>query len=155
MTNEEAKQEAIKKAYGKSYTMCKPFIDQNGWCVVFKDSDEKFKGIAGNQTHFEENEIEGGICTHSIHGKGISFKPKSLGDLECNNGWIRIEPDGSNLPATSPQLYNVYYDGSLNSFSKKETDFKFPYSCIKIGIMHKQRLITHYKPITPELRPIY
>jgi len=98
MTNEQAKQQAIKRAYGESYELCKLFIDQNGWCVIFKDADENFKGIAGNQTHFKESEIEGGQCLHSVHGKGISFKPKSLGDLDSNNGWIRIEPDGSNLP---------------------------------------------------------
>lgn len=146
MTNEQAKQEAIKKAYGESYELCRPFIDKNGWCVVFKDCDEKFKGIAGNQTHFQENEIEGGQCTHSIHGKGISFKPKSLGDIEHNNGWIRIEPDESNLPDDETFRYKV---------CKGEIIHNSTYNLRETLELHKIYELTHYKPIEPELRPIY
>jgi len=153
MTNEEAKQEAIKKAYGDNYELCKP--DENGWIYhkIIGHGKKTFNhphnfGYADNRTIIE-------TCLDHSNPGNYKWRLRSISFIEDNNSWIRIEPDGSNLPATSPQLYNVYYDGSLNSFSKKETDFKFPYSCIKIGIMHKQRLITHYKPITPELKPIY
>lgn len=142
--------ELIKKAYGQSWLLCQPFTDDNGWCVVFKDDDSNFKGIAGYQTHFKEDEIEGGQLTHSVHGKGISFRPKSLHGIEHNNGWTKIEFDGSNLP--EPGCY--YF---LNIDNIKD-DGRSVYQFDDLRKDQFARWFTHFKEI-PEIpkipKPLY
>ena len=75
MTNLEAKQEAIKKAYGKYWEILYEYVDKNGWCYGF------FKTKTYFQTEFTSDK----------------WRPKSLSGIELNNGWIRIESE-ADLP---------------------------------------------------------
>jgi hypothetical protein len=134
------KLEKIKEAYGISWDLCKDYIDENGYCVVFKDSDQNYKGIAGNQTHFKEDEIEGGQMTHSVYGSGISFRPKSLSGIETNNDWQKIESEDDLPKEEGFYLFN-HKDGET---------YQFMY-CPGF----KMTLCTHWKPIVKDLPPIY
>lgn len=134
MTNQEAKQEAIKKAYGEHWDEVQKIsnIDENGWT----DSHSFPSEYVIAQTTLQRGEDP----------MDFSARPKSLIGIEDNNGWIRIEPDGSNLP-------DIHIDFIWLRKLDGETKDKF-----HINGHSKSDIIkgyTHYKPITPELKPIY
>ncbi|RZK62257.1 MAG: hypothetical protein EOO95_15275 [Pedobacter sp.] len=143
LTNEQAKQEAIKKAFKEcGYEKLLP-LNVNGWVKV-----KPHQYI--NSSLFERLKINNHI--HSI-------RPKSLKHLDTNNGWVRIEHDGSNLPTDWKGRYRVMQAGI-----KEPWDAIF--DCGKFCIWHTSHVNlsktllsidnpTHYKPITPELKPIY
>ena len=141
------KQELIKQAYGKSWELCRPFIDENGFCVVFKDSDHEFIGVAGNETHFKEHEIEGGQLNHSIFGKGISFRPKTLNGIEHNNGWTKIESE-NDLPVDHGCIYKVW-------LHKNDRPARSYYSLTDLIADYKHGIILHYKAIKEDRPPLY
>lgn len=76
------------------------------------------------------------------------WRPKSLDRFEDNNGWTRIDPDGSNLPKDEAVKYRCahFIDGIVTY-----TDFM----CENVKINFYRKVITHYKPIEQELLPIY
>lgn len=139
MTNEEAKQEAIKKAYGEHWDKVKDHVKESGGLsyqdctLIFGDIDFYFGDNA--LSHIWENDYSG------------YYFPKEIFNINNNNGWIRIEQDGSNLPTDTDKRYRA---GTLcengdfipNQFHYAAKDLKYTAS-------------THYKPITPELKPIY
>ena len=84
MTNEKLKQESIKNAYGEYWEQCK--IDENGWC----DYDDWLNFI-GQSIYYDLFDWK--------------MRPKSLFGIDNNNGWIRIEEDGSNLPKQSGEYW--------------------------------------------------
>lgn len=132
MTNEQAKQEAIKKAYGEHWDIVNSFVDKNGWMFTI-DFPTKNNNI----------KLE-------FHSNGYSLRPKSLANIEDNNGWIRIEPDGSNLPSESGHYKSYSIDDDVGGIHFYDTELKQWFS----GLIKIQG-ITHYKPIEPELQPIY
>jgi len=147
MTNERAKQEAIKKAYGELYERFNTLqvIDENGY-VTYGES----------MTDIAVHPFELGFNPETeIQWNGTRWRPINLIGLHHNNGWIRIEPDGSNLPETKPTKYKVYYDGSLPNLREPHKNNDDLFTCISVRLLYSKRLITHYKPITPELKPIY
>lgn len=95
MTNEDLKLEAIKKAYGGYWEEMSPFVDENGWF----DKNSFYKNIFS----FEVYQSQDLIFTH----KDDNMIPTSIAGIENNNGWIRIEEDGSNLPKEPYGLYTV------------------------------------------------
>jgi len=127
----KAKQEAIKKAYGEHFETVKTFIDENGWMFTI-DFPTQNNSI----------DIE-------FHKNGYSLRPISLSNIEFNNGWTRIEPDGSNLPEKDGN-YKIMTDiGMLNESFPFLRDVEHNYTSWTDGG------ITHYKPIEKELLPIY
>ena len=50
MTNSEAKQEAIKNAYGEFWETVKDYVDGNGWCSARKNIG--FEKIISNPLEF-------------------------------------------------------------------------------------------------------
>jgi len=132
MTNAEAKQEAIKKAYGDLYEPNYHHINEDGLIHYISESNLVGLNIYGNKFH--------------SNGSG-SFVLKELWDIQNNNGWIRIEPDGSNLPADNIlfKSYNEYQDKIAPNILDRDT----------IISRFKLKTCTHYKPIIPELKPIY
>jgi hypothetical protein len=135
MTNQEAKLEAIKKAYEK--------WNPKTFSIIGK--------VLNTDGFFHDDYINDFVSTSECDQKTIGLgnllhRPKSLASLESNNGWTRIEPDGSNLP-TEEIEYRVLVEGQyLNNcyFNLKYNQFyDFP------------NRITHYKPIEKELLPIY
>ena len=137
MTNKEAKQKAIEKAYGEHWDMVKDFpISEDGCVRLFNDNPivEKAK-----------------LSCMNIHSRLEAwYCPFSIADLHYNNGWTRIEPDGSNLPDKNGLFemckrledgsWHVSYD-EVHACDLREyiAEFKF----------------THYKEIEEELMPIY
>lgn len=129
ITNEQAKQEVIIKEFKKAgYAFLLP-LNVNGWIKVKPDQYDS--------PLFERLKINSKI--HSI-------RPKSLKNLDTNNGWIRIEPDGSNLPEkrSAVDMWKVIQNNEVTEYNTN-------------GVIHhfKRGSVTHYKPITPELKPIY
>ncbi len=127
MTNKEAKQEAIKKAYGNFYDPNKDLIHSDGTVTEFIGSKMEEKGLI--MDYFNQRAT-----------------PQSLQGIKDNNGWIRIEPDGSNLPTDSSKMYKSIINGEVNN-NNLNTGW------IRSG--WEMGHITHYKPITAELKPIY
>ncbi|SMC45958.1 hypothetical protein [Pedobacter africanus] len=139
-TNDQAKQEAIKAAYGKYYDELKPYIGPDGWinggdklysdyCRKFEDID--FSNPFGNQ----------------------SWRPIELTNLESNNGWTRIEPDGSNLPACG--RFKVCNIDKLDLSEESKLILAQTFSADAVCEYFKYKVITHYKPIVEEPKPIY
>lgn len=130
MTNEQAKQEAIKKAYGDKYDLVSDGLYGSWYMLKLNETPSTFG--------FKDNEVQ-----KSSSG---GFRPISLTGIHDNNGWIRIEPDGSNLPAENDIKYKVIQEGEI-------LDVRLSFQSIRKAF--EQNYISHYKPIEPELKPIY
>lgn len=99
MTNEQAKQEAIKKAWiylidEIPYKLREKQINQDGYLTTI----ESPANLCVRQD----------LCSkiHNIIDWEM-WRPKTLDYIDDNNGWIRIEPDGSNLPTSGNfRVYN-------------------------------------------------
>lgn len=133
MTNEQAKQEAIKKAYGNHYNIFKP--NENGIGSAIGGIDEnKYETISNGYVN--------------------TYRPKVLRGIENNNGWIRIEPDGSNLPEDDGK-YKLCFENNIvqeRTYTLAELIYRYQRFKSQSEIYND---LTHYKPITPELLPIY
>ena len=125
---ESKKQEAIKKAYGKHYKLCKP--DQQG----YTESDEEILGL----------EFCGDGVDYLDFGCSNKWRPESLSGIENNNGWISIEPDGSNLPKIDFHTKHWFCNGESTWIATMSLD-------MKIG----NDPITHYQPMIVPKPPIY
>lgn len=139
MTNEQAKQEAIKKAYGEYYEPNFHHINENG--LIHYISEPNLIGLK--------------IYGDKFHSNGFgSFVLKELWDIENNNGWTRIEPDGSNLPAIKADCEWINMNSSTQNIHRFR---RFEFDDLETE-KEKQELIedfTHYKPIAPPRKPIY
>lgn len=146
MTNEEAKQEAIKKSWTDEvgldeYERLSKYIMDSGF-IDFDYSDEG-KILCSQYNNLSKKGL--------IFNDQFRFIPFSLCGMHNNNGWIRIEPDGSNLPADFTKNYKT---GKFNQDGKFDIDSK-DYGVIFVEKRFQSKLITHYKPIKEELKPIY
>lgn len=136
MTNAEAKQQAIKKAYGELW----PTVEEFTYVDSGKCHTSFYKP---NQNIFDFRTLPDPTREKFFfYGQNGHVLPKSIEGIENNNGWIRIEPDGSNLPDSSEVVKWInIYSGDSKQFCIDDR--------IEIGDF------THYKPITAELKPIY
>lgn len=141
MKNEQAKQEAIKKAYGEYWPIVEEFTDLNsGKChTSFYKPDQKIFDFRELPKQIKEN--------YHFYGQNGYVLPKSIEGIEHNNGWIRIEPDGSNLPKDAETRYRT---GTL-CFNGDFIPNQFHYAAKDLKLV----AATHYKPITPEPKPVY
>lgn len=148
MTNEELKLEAIKKAYGDKWDNVKdhirvydgsvatfPFLMEEG----HEDDGFYYKELGYN--HTDINPYIGGDMEPS------RWRVKALDDIEDNNGWVCIEPDGSNLPESGD--YYMY-----NSRNEKD-DGRNMYTFHKERAVDFSKWFTHYKLIEKPLLPVY
>ncbi|WP_285011228.1 hypothetical protein [Pedobacter faecalis] len=138
MTNEQARLEVIKAAYvpkhatEEEFAEMLPFIDtKTGWfhCIEYSRATGK------TAKWYKE------------------FLPYELRHLSDNNGWIRIEPDGSNLPEVG--RHKVCNIERLNLLPESELMLAQTFSSDSVGDLFEKKIITHYKPITEEPKPIY
>lgn len=151
LTNKQAKQEAIKKSvndYYDNYPLVKPYVQGNGYFPItngyisnLNDDVKAFYKSLDGVDYLQAEDHE----KYNSH-----FRPKELSkiiaDIETNNGWTRIEPDGSNLPDKATTLRFITRGGNIeNCFFTNDRQCLNYYS----------RLFTHYKPIEKELLPIY
>lgn len=131
-----AKQEAIKKAYGEFWETVKDHVDENGW-INCKDIDYfKDCGFMRDQVHYIDNGREWD------NFKIIFWRIPSLQGIENNNGWIRID-DFVKYTDEKFWIFNSHtndlYQGQLFD------DDMFPIN----------RYATHYQPIQKPKLPIY
>lgn len=80
-----------------------------------------------------------------------TFTHKTLIGINDNNGWILIEPDGSNLPNDNNSMYHLGYMSYDNKFIKLKSTVYYQ----RVKDYFLKHRITHYKPIKEELKPIY
>lgn len=140
MTNKEAKQEAIKKAYGEHWDKVKEFCDSDGWITNKWIAHGVSRGISYQDAGFSFEEI---FCQH-FNSSDNTWRLKSIYSILTNNGWIRIEPDGSNLPTS-----DIGYKFSRKDESIGEANLG------GINTLFRSDHITHYKPIKEEPKPVY
>lgn len=82
MNNLEAKQEAIKKAYGEYWENVKDYVDGNGWIKCKDIHYHKDLGLMRDQIHYIDNGKEWD------NFEIISWRIPILQGIENNNGWI-------------------------------------------------------------------
>ena len=127
MTNEEAKQQAIKNAYGEYWDEVKNQVDENGFIEIFKLPP---------------------ILFDTVMNEGSSkWRPKSLQGIDNNNGWIRIESD-NDLPKDDIDCHFIV--GKLCYNGLWDNQLKYFY-CGRNKIIG----VTYYKIIEIPKPPIY
>jgi len=133
MTNLEAKQEAIKKAYCNNWDKVKDYVDENGWIFW---SDKNPIGIYNNRylEYKEENPNY--------------WRPKSLQGIENNKGWIRIESK-DDLPKNDMYVH-IIFNKKVNIAFLCNSEFYNPNK-----VKYYKKRVTHYKPIEESNPPIY
>lgn len=134
-TNEEAKQEAIKAAYGENWDKWEHLIDSDGWLETEPLSEEEY------------------LLTIAYDGYDFTSckRPSSLRELDDNRGWTRIEPDGSNLPTDDTLKYKTGFFASTGKFIFMD----HPHTIEQVKYDFEENGNTHYKPIIEDKPPIY
>ena len=123
-----AKQEAIKNAYGEYWENVKDYVDNDGW---INNSIPKFTfGQLKNLDLEYKNDV--------------FFRPKSLQGIENNNGWIRIESE-----ADLPKEEGLYFTMRRDKTKVEITHFFYELS------KEFKKVATHYQPIEKPKPPIY
>jgi len=136
MTNQQRKQKAIQEAYGEHWEQVRLRVNENGWYSLPNGKkSESFCDFLGN-------------CDMRA---AADFRPKSLSGIDTNNGWTRIEPDGSNLPVEGGKFKvgMKFYDSDI--FIEEDAI----YNHIEVLNAYSIGLITHYRPVTELPKPIY
>ena len=129
MTNLEAKQEAIKKAYGEYFI----HADINGWI--------KFGMYCPSDLGIEDyDEIVDTI--------GI-WRCKSLQGIENNNGWIKIESE-ADLPKEGMHHSILLDSDCINGYRNYDVIVFY-----EVNSRYRKKEISHYKPIEKSKVPIF
>ena len=127
MSNEELKQEAIKKAYGIYWEEVKYYVFKNGWCNSRFDVETEFESDRKGRNE-------------------VYWRPKSLAGIENNNGWIRIEEDGSNLPKVRSICFVFNKRGETEEFHfGKQSHFGF--------LSETEYVLRHFQYFQPIIKP--
>ena len=79
----KTKEEVIKDTNGEYWEQVKDHVDENGWCKTRK-------GIGFAQIQQSELHIE---FKKDYNFSSYPFRPKSLQNIESNNGWISINSE--------------------------------------------------------------
>lgn len=159
----KSKEEIIKEAYGEYYDKVKDFIDMNtGACCGVEYDDKGMKinhpplnelGIT-QEDHFCDTWFNTVECKHF-------WRPKTLEDLENNNGWIKIR-NKKDMPRKSclvkicfrgvPDVPIYQWEPRKGLLHIHETSldrlktFKYQFYILEIS---------HYKIVELEKPPIY
>ena len=131
MNNLEAKQEAIKKAYGEYLEEVRRCIDEKGWCSF------------NLKKYFKEDLIDS-----KVYRDKLLYRPKSLQGIENNNGWIKVESE-ADLPKNDDDYW------VMTSIKDDEVQQLSNLIVIRCLNLEKNIKITHYKPIEKPKSPIY
>lgn len=123
-----SKQQAIELAYGEYWEEMKPFVNDNGW--FDKNS------FYNNQFSFKYEDLDL-LFSH----KEDYMIPKSIENIETNNGWISILSE-KDLPSETNNYWVLNKLGiSMRGYDMEEHN-------------HWED-ITHYQPITKPEPPIF
>jgi len=135
-TNEQAKQEAIKKAWGLDWLKVHNKVDAKGRLDLYY------------------MDLVSPLSFSNLYKTDFHCFPVALENIISNNGWIRIEPDGSNLPKDEnnwreqERLYEACNIEEKYKFNKSLTAWE-------IANMFNGGHASHYKPTEKELLPVY
>jgi len=140
MTNEEQKQAAIKKAYGEDYDRLREFINCDG---VFIGET----GLISDEL-FDAWQFVGVTPRINSDRKTSGSRPRVLIGTSNNNGWTRIEPDGSNLP-----VEGGYY--KIGMFLDEKWNEGSEHIHYEVKRLFNTGFCTHYRPVTELPKPIY
>ena len=135
MTALNAKQEAIKKAYGEYWETVKDYVDGNGWCS------------ARRSIVFEK--IISKLSWQTKVGNQYLLRPSSLQGIENNNGWIRIESE-SDLPKEGMHHSILLDRECINGYRNYDIIVFY-----EVNSRYRKKEISHYQPIEEPLKPIY
>jgi hypothetical protein len=147
MTNSEAKQQAIIKAWGE-WWKCIPdktkeeTLEHEGWSEL-----DVFGNFDPADNPFISSDFEVTIRATRC-GNVATVRPASLRGIEDNNGFTRIEPDGSNRPDLDDE--DVEYEFSINFRPVKR--LISAYSIARIWTKSK---VYHFRKWEPSKPPIY
>jgi hypothetical protein len=141
MTNEEAKKAAIIAAFGDKWNF---FTEEYKQHLLSRKHwvDMSIKYGAMNTPNYYKSPTPQRLGFAGVIEEKCEFwRPIELKGIENNNGWIRIEPDGSNLPSDGTYKW-LFESGNSSIFDYKKGD--------TLSIK-----LTHYRPIEIELKPVY
>ena len=141
MTNLEAKQKAIKNAYGEHWERLNNFINEDGVFIGDTDmiSDELFNEWAfiGSSKDINSEKLISGS------------RPKSLKGIENNNGWIRIESE-ADLPKEGMHHSILLDCECINGYRNYDVIVFY-----EVNSKFRKKEISHYQPIEKPKPPIY
>lgn len=145
-TNKQLKHDAIEKAYGELWDRVKQHINfEDGSLPSFLSYEEE-TGLFYRELGFEHADVE-----HIDNDMApSSWRVKSLIGIEYNNGWTRIEADGSNLPDVNS---DGYYD--LTSVRSNVTWKDGKFKARDVRTKFKEGKTTHYKLRVEYQMPIW
>ena len=147
---ENAKQEAIKKAYGEYWEQVKDYVDENGWIFHEKGFYQNYKKFVSPFEIGFSKDDDDNIELHSDSFKKTAnfyWRPKSLNGIENNNGWVKIEGE-DDLPKEYLPCFIINKHGMYSSYFKHGFFYH-------TGQLSTITSVTHYQPITQPKPPIY
>lgn len=124
------KQEKIQEAYGEHWETVKSYVDESGWC------NWDYKNNC-SPSRFEISEFD---TLDFKLGKYLIWRPKSLQDIENNNGWIKIESESDRIHDEDVWVINM--NGNKQIFHQDALELI-------------NTSFTHYQPINKPLKPLY
>ncbi len=130
------KQEKIQLEYSVFWEQVKDLVDDFGW---IKNSKLHPSNISNFKIKVEWKFDEGGFYARD------KWRPKSLINLESNNGWIKIESE-NDLPNDG----SINYYGYWLEFNQLDI-----YTLNELINYYKSKEITHYQSILKPNNPIY
>lgn len=140
------KREYVRKAYGKYWEIHKDNVDENGWSYLgnntrlLNDYDCSLVG------EWQQKGYDPFKTGENSHIQQVYVRPKSLQGMENNNGWFSIEEHGF------PSDDTVEYENisSINGLIGKTT-----LTAHQVYLYHNAGMITHYRPVTKQVLPLY
>lgn len=123
-------------AYEGNGGLVQRFMDYNGWIP---------------EVHWLNCEVDESIkfdVEFRSTVLGSWRRPIALRGIETNNGWIRIKKD--NTIPTGGELYKI---GNLTN--ERWIEFGGSFSAKDVEIFYLKGEISHYRPITENLKPFY
>lgn len=150
------KQECIQQAWGDLWEKLheeghKEAYNNNGWTAPHLWLG---KTVSESMENYNADINTSSIDLDYVGMPTYLLRPESLRGLETNNGWTKLESE-DDLPPTSPQKYKVFYNGPMGYFKKEPINFDAEYTSVAVGLMFKQRRITHYKLAKEDPKPLY
>jgi hypothetical protein len=140
------KEEKIQEAYGEYWETVKNYVDESGHCTMYDKSTKVSPNFLelGMSREYVESKIESGLDNDS----NLIWRPKSLQEIDHNNGWIKIE--NGNIEFKNNELTCLVGYFNIN---KKFIYREMFTADIVWAISHGRS--THYKIIEKEKPPIY
>ena len=142
MTNEEAKEKAIREAWeaeGFKWEQVSKYLNEHG-DIVLPTPDLKGK-IDGYAEAFRDRRLIG----ITLRDDGLWLQLQRLNGIVFNNGWTRI--DG---PDTLPKS-----EGNYIVLGKSGNTEKWPYFDKKHSEQFWLEYFTHWRPVVELPKPIY